>query len=77
MAKKKATISVIPIEKIILYLGQTAICIKQKKDTEKKERMKQIAQEEVAKHPKGVQAGRECVDLDNAIIKIFRQMGIY
>ena len=71
---KKATF--IPLGKIMSYLGQTAICIKYETDPEKKEQKRQIAQSEIAKFPNGVKAGRECMNLDNAIVKLFRQAGL-
>lgn len=71
---KKSTF--IPLDKIMSFLGQTAICIKCKDDPEKKEQMRQIAQAEIAKYPNGVKAGSECMSLDNAIIKQFRQAGL-
>ena len=67
----------IPLNKMLLYLGQTAICIKYEKDVDIKEQKRKIAQAEIAKYPNGISAGSECMDLDNQIIKLFRQAGIY
>ena len=72
---KKSTF--IPLDKIMLYLGQTAICIKYETDPEKKEQKRKIAQSEIEKYPSGTQAGRECMNLDNAIVKLFKQAGLY
>ena len=73
--KNKTTF--IPLNKMLLYLGTTAICIKYEKDVDRKEKKRQIAQAEIAKYQNGISAGSECMDLDNQIIKLFRQAGIY
>ena len=67
----------IPLNKMLTYLGTTAICIKYEKDVDIKEQKRQIAQAEIAKYPNGIDAGTECYDLDNKIIKLFKQAGIY
>ena len=66
----------IPINKIMLYLGQTSICIKFEQDAERLEHKRQIIQQELKKYPQGIDA-RKAVELDNAIIKRFKQEGIF
>ena len=67
----------IPLNKMMLYLGQTSICIKQEKDAAIKAKKLKIAQKEIKKYPGGISAGRECVSLDNRIVRLFRQAGVY
>lgn len=66
----------IPLNKIMPYLGQTSICIKFEQDAERLEHKRQIVQEEIQKYSNGVQS-RDCINLDNAIIKRFKQEGIF
>jgi hypothetical protein len=66
----------IPLNKIMGYLGQTSICINFEKDADRLEQKRQIAQEEIQKYPQLIDA-RKAIDLDNAIIKRFKQEKIF
>jgi len=57
------------------YLGQTSICIKFEQDADRLEQKRQIAQDEIQKYPQGIDA-RKALDLDNAIVKRFKQEGL-
>jgi hypothetical protein len=72
----KKTQTFITSDKIMSYLVQTSICINVERNAARLAQMRKIAEDEI-QNAGTIQAGSDCMSLDNAIILRFKKAGIY